>query len=106
MNPRVPVGYEDVGRWLRNFARSHGKREHPGVEVVVEADGARQGRSYGLRLVLAGRMEPPVATPPTEFDYAEVAEGRTRFAWCESLAQRIRAEVRRLAGQGTAARSG
>jgi len=26
-----------------------------------------------------------------------VAEGRTRFAWCEALAQRLRAEARRLA---------
>jgi hypothetical protein len=97
MNPKIAVGYEDVARWLRNFATSHAKREHPRAEVVVETGGDREDRSYGLRIVLDGRSHPPAGQPPLEFGFAEVAEGRTRFAWCESLAQRIRGEVRRLA---------
>jgi hypothetical protein len=97
MNPKIAVDYEDVARWLRNFATSHGKREHPRAEVIVETGGDREGRSYGLRIVLDGRSHPLAGQPPLEFGFAEVAEGRTRFAWCESLAQRIRTEVRRLA---------
>lgn len=105
MNPRIPVGYDEVARWLRNFAVSHGKRESTRAEALVEAEGEREGRSYGLRLVLDGRLAPPSGEPPMEFGYAEVAEGRTRFAWCESLAQRIRAEVRRLAAGSPGGRS-
>jgi hypothetical protein len=96
MNPKIAVGYEDVARWLHNFATSHAKREHPRAEVIVDTGGAREGRSYGLRLVLDGRPYPPADQPPMEFGFAEVAEGRTRFAWCESLAQRIRSEVHQL----------
>ncbi len=105
MNPRIPVRYDEVARWLRNFAVSHGKRESTRAEALVEAEGEREGRSYGLRLVLDGRLAPPSGEPPMEFGYAEVAEGRTRFAWCESLAQRIRAEVRRLAAGSPGGRS-
>jgi hypothetical protein len=39
-----------------------------------------------------------------EFGFAEVAEGRTRFAWCEALAQRIREETRLLGLEGQASR--
>jgi hypothetical protein len=101
MNPRIPVGYEEVGWWLRNFAISHVKREHPRAEAQVEMDREREGESYGLRLALDGRRQPPPAAAPMEFGYAEVAEGRTRFAWCETLAQRLRAEARRLADETT-----
>src|SRR5512132_2968244 len=97
MNPKIPVGYDDVARWLHNFAISHAKREHARAEGIVETGGQREGQSYGLRLVLDGRAYPPADAPPLEFGYAEVAEGRTRFAWCEALAQRLRAETRRLA---------
>jgi hypothetical protein len=102
MNPKIAVGYDDVARWLHNFAASHAKRENPRAEVIVETGADREGRAYGLRLVLAGRMHPPTDQPPLEFGFAEVAEGRTRFAWCESLAQRIRGEVRRLISPGSA----
>jgi hypothetical protein len=96
MNPKIAVDYHDVARWLHNFATSHAKREDPRAEVIVDTGGDREGRSYGLRLVLEGRLYPPADQPPLEFGFAEVAEGRTRFAWCENLAQRIRGEVRRL----------
>ncbi len=105
MNPDIPVGYGEVGRWLRNFAVSHGKREQPRMEALVEMEGEREGRSYGLRLVLEGRVAPPSGAPPIEFDFAEVAEGRTHFAWCEALARRIRGDVRRLAGEPSGTRS-
>jgi len=103
MNPKIAVGYDEVAGWLRNFAASHAKREHAAVEAVVETGGDRDGRSYGLRLLLDGRSHPPAGAPPLEFGFAEVAEGRTRFAWCESLARRIREEARRLAAAGTVA---
>jgi len=105
MNPRIPVAYDEVARWLRNFAVSHAKREHLRAEAIVEAGAEREGHSYGLRLVLDGRLYPPADAPPLEFGYAEVAEGRTRFAWCEALAQRLRAETRRLAAESGATRS-
>ena len=35
MNPKIAVGYEDVARWLRNFATSHGKRDNK-LEVLAE----------------------------------------------------------------------
>lgn len=92
MNPRIPVGYDEVAHWLRNFAVSHARREQGPAEARVDTDGEREGRSYGLTLALGGR-----STPVMEFGFAEVAEGRTRFAWCEALAQRLRAEVRALA---------
>ena len=104
MNPRIPVGYDEVGRWLRNFALSHGRREHPRADALLEIDREREGESYGLRLALDGRLQPPADAPPLEFGYAEVAEGRARFAWCEALAQRLRGEVRRLVS-GTTRRS-
>jgi hypothetical protein len=104
MNPKIPVDYDEVARWLRNFAVSHAKREHPQAEAVLETGDERQGRSYGLRLVLAGRSHPAPGAPPLEFGYAEVVEGRTRFAWCETLAQRIREETRRLALEEQASR--
>jgi hypothetical protein len=96
MNPKIAVGYDEVARWLHNFATSHAKREHPRAEAVVDTGGDREGRSCGLRLVLGSRTHPPADQAPLEFGFAEVAEGRTRFAWCESLAQRIRGEVHRL----------
>jgi hypothetical protein len=99
MNPRIPATYAETARWLQNSAASHAKREHPAIEAVVEADGAREGRSYGLRLVLHGRTAPPAEAPPIELSYPDVAEGRTRFAWCEALAERIRAEARRLVSE-------
>jgi len=96
MNPRIPASYEEVGRWLRGFAVSHAKRESPRIEAAVEMEEEREGRSYGLRLLLGARTLPPREAPPLEFSYEEVREGRTRFAWCETLARRLRAEARRL----------
>jgi len=96
VNPRIPADYEEVGRWLRSFAASHGKREDSRLEASVEMGDAREGRSYGLRFVLGSLTSPPPGEPPAELGYREVAEGRTRFAWCEALAERIRRDAHRL----------
>ncbi len=96
MNPKIPADYAEIGRWLRGFAASHGKREDPRVEVSVEMEGVYEGRAYGVRAFLGGAAAPPVTEPPLELGYREVAEGRTRFDWCEALAARLRASARRL----------
>lgn len=96
MNPKIPADYREVGRWLWGVATSHAKRESSRLEAVVEMEGAREGRSYGLRLVLGGVTLPPAGESPAELTYTEVAEGRARFAWCDTLSRRIRADSRRL----------
>jgi hypothetical protein len=92
MNPRVPFTYEELGRWVENFAAAHARRVNPAIEVRVETDGDREGRRYDLRLGLGGRWQ----APPLELDVADVTEGRARFAWCEELARTIRDEARRV----------
>jgi hypothetical protein len=88
--------YADVARWLHNFLTSHAKREDPRIEVVLDAEGDREGESYGARLRLDGRVSPPM-----ELDYREVADNRGSLAWCAALAQRTRAAAAGLsAGRG------
>jgi hypothetical protein len=86
--------YEEVARWLRNFLTSHAKREHPRIEVVLEAGDEREGRSYGARLRLGDRLSDLM-----ELDYKEVAENRGSLAWCAALAERTRALARALLSQ-------
>jgi len=104
----LPGGsYEEVARWLWNFATSHAKHESPLVEAVVETLEERDGQFYGLRLRVGERFLPPVDQPPIEFAYSEVSEGKARFAWCEALASRIRGWARELleTGAGPSAKS-
>jgi hypothetical protein len=96
MNPHIPSDYRETGAWLSAFVRSHAKRECPRLELILETGGARQGRSYGVRVSLEGRVHPPPGSPPIELAFEDVAGGRTRFAWCEALAQRIRVTAREL----------
>jgi hypothetical protein len=98
MNPRIPSDYHETGAWLESVVRSHAKRENAHVEVRLEATGPREGRSYGVRLALGSATYPPPGSPPIELDFREVAEGRSRFAWCLALAERIRAATQELAG--------
>jgi hypothetical protein len=77
--------YKEVGRWLLNFLTSHAKRENARVEVLLDADGKREGRSYGARLRLDDRVSPLI-----ELEYREVAENRGALAWCAELARRTR----------------
>jgi hypothetical protein len=99
VNPRIPTDYREAGKWLRGFAGAHAKRESPRIEAIVEMDEAREGRSFGLHLALAGVTRPPTGEPAIELDYAEVADERARFAWCEAFAQRVRAEARALVAE-------
>lgn len=93
----LPGGsYEEVTRWLWNFANSHAKRESPRVEAVVETPEGREGKSYGLRLRIRERFVPPMDQPPQEFAYPDVADGLTRFAWCDDLAKQVRGWAREL----------
>jgi hypothetical protein len=96
MNPAISTSYAEAGRWLENFAASHAKREHPAVVAHVAMADGREGRSYGLWLSFAGVAFPPAGSPPLELEYADVTEGRTRFQWCEALADRLRGAARRL----------
>lgn len=92
--------YEEVGRWLRNFVASHGKREDPRVEAVVDGAGAREGQSYGVRLRLGGRLLPPAAEGAIELAYADVASNRGSLAWCNELAARVRGLAKGFAAAG------
>jgi hypothetical protein len=82
--------YEEVGRWLRNFVASHAKREDPRLEPVIEASGAREGKSYGVRLRLGDALAPAPPAPPIELAFDEVAAKRGRMDWCQALAVRAR----------------
>ena len=88
--------YAEVARWLENFVLSHAKRENLRVEVALDAEGAREGKSYGVRLRLGERLAPPTAEPPLELSYADVAANRGGLAWCSALAARVRSLARDL----------
>jgi hypothetical protein len=91
--------YGEVARWLANFVTSHAKRESPRVEAMVEAEGERENRSYGVRLRLGTRVLPPPGTPPLELDFADVSQHRGDLAWCDALARRVRELARRLVAE-------
>lgn len=90
--------YHEVERWLWNFLTSHAKRVSPRVEVEVDADEARHGRSYGTRLRVGARVSAAV-----DFDFREVADERGSLAWCAALAARTAARARELLAEGGAA---
>ena len=96
MNPSILTDYHDTGDWLTGFVRSHAKLESPRIEGLVEIAGPREGHSYEVQLTLGGRVYPPPGSPPIELEFREVAEGRTRFAWCAALAERVRTAAREL----------
>ena len=96
MNPSIPTDYRDTATWLAGFVRSHAKRESPRIEVLLDTAGPRESHSYGVRLSLDGRVLPTPGSPPIVLAFREVAEGRTRFAWCAALGERIRATAREL----------
>jgi hypothetical protein len=96
--------YEEVGRWLENFATSHAKRESPRVEATVDTGGAHEGHSYRLSLRLDDRRLPASGDAPLELAYPEVAQRRGSMAWCAELAERVRELARRLVEQERGAR--
>ena len=94
--------YDEVRRWLANFALAHAKRENPRVEAVIEAEGPYEGTQYGVRLRLGERIAPPTGTPPLLLDYPEVRDHRGSLAWSQALAARVRELARQLVGQPVA----
>jgi hypothetical protein len=94
--------YQEVARWLRNFVASHAKRENLRVEAVVEAEGPREGRSYGVRLRLGEGLRPAPPAPALELGFPEVAGNRGSLAWCSDLASRVRTLARELPGAAPA----
>jgi len=95
--------YEEVRRWLLGFVNSHGKRESPRVEGIVEAGDERAGKSFGVRLRLGEEHEPPLEQPAIELAFEEVALGKGSLAWCQALAQRVSGWARRLLKAAAAA---
>ena len=89
--------YQEVARWLRVFLTSHAKREHPRIEVVLDEDGALQGRAYRAQLRFGDRLSESL-----DLDFMDVADHRGTLAWCAALAARTRALARSLLGAGTA----
>lgn len=90
--------YRDVERWLRNFLTAHAKRVDPRIEVSLEDDDRRVGKSYGARLRLGQRLGPLI-----ELNFREVADNRGGLAWCTRVAEHISQLARELvAGQGVA----
>ncbi len=88
--------YDEVARWLGNFAVSHAKRENAKAEAVLETEGSREGSSYGLRLRLGERLLPAPGQPPLELSFREVADNRGSLVWCSALAVRVRSLAREL----------
>lgn len=93
--------YEEVRRWLRNFVISHAKREDPRVEGVIEGEGAREGKSYGVRLRLGDTLLPPPDQEAIELSHEDVASGRGSLTWCAALAGRVRTLARELSSAGS-----
>ncbi len=96
--------YEEVRRWVWNFATSHAKRESTAIECLIDAEGAREGQSYGLRLRLGERVLPAATDVPLELQYPDVAQNRGSIAWCHALAERVRALARQLSDLDRASR--
>lgn len=94
--------YEEGARWLQNFVRAHAKRENLRVEAMVEADGPREGQSYGVRLRLGEAVRPAPPAPAVELGFPEVARNRGSLAWCSGLADRVRALAREFPAAGPA----
>jgi len=92
--------YAEVARWLQNFVTSHAKRENPHVEALVDAEGPREGQSYGVRLELRHSLNPPSDRAPLELTFAEVAANRGDLHWCQTLAARVRESARELSAAG------
>ena len=94
--------YEEVRRWLANFARAHAKRENPRIEALIEAEGPSEGTRYGVRLRLGERVAARDGNPPLLLEFPEVRDHRGSLAWRPALAERVRVLARQLPGQPAA----
>jgi hypothetical protein len=81
--------YHEVARWLENFVGSHAKREDPRAEAVLDAEGRREGVSYGVRVRRGESLSSEI-----ELSYTEVAASRGSLAWGQQLAGRVRVLAR------------
>ena len=88
--------YHEVARWLENFATSHAKREDLRAECVLDTEGPREGRSYGLRVRVGERLSSEL-----ELVFEEVASRRGSIAWCQAQAERVRGLTSEAARQGS-----
>jgi len=88
--------YHEVARWLENFATSHAKREDLRAECVLDTEGPREGRSYGLRVRVGERLSSEI-----ELSFDEAASRRGSLAWCQAQAGRVRGLVRETVGSGS-----
>lgn len=86
--------YDEVARWLRNFGASHAKRENLHAEGLLDREGPREGKAYGLRIRIGELLSSEV-----ELTYPEVRDHRGSLAWCQALAERIRGLVRETVAQ-------
>ena len=92
--------YSEVGRWLWNFVEAHAKRENLRVEALVDAAGAREGKSYGVRLRLAERLLPPAGSGAARDDLRGRGggQGPARLVRCPRGARaHARGRIRRAA---------
>jgi hypothetical protein len=83
--------YPEVARWLWNFLTAHAKRVDPRIEVVLDAEGEREGKSYGARLSFRRQVGATI-----EFEFRDVADNRGSLAWCSALAERTKSLAREL----------
>jgi hypothetical protein len=60
----------------------------------------REGQSYGVRLRLGEASRPAPPAPTVELGFPEVAQNRGSLAWCNGLADRVRALAREVAAAG------
>jgi len=81
--------YDEVARWLWNLAESHAKRENLHAEALLDREGPREGKAYGLRVRIGERLSSEI-----ELAYPEARDHRGSLAWCQALAERIRGLVR------------
>jgi len=88
--------YHEVARWLENFATSHAKRENLRAECALDTEGAREDKSYGLRVRVGERVSSEI-----ELAFDEVASRRGSMAWCQALAERVRGLASEAARQGS-----
>lgn len=84
--------YHEVARWLENFVTSHAKREDLHAECALDTEGPREGVSYGVRVRIGERLSSEI-----ELAFAETAPKRGDMAWCQALADRVRALAREAA---------
>jgi len=94
--------YEEVARWLENFVRAHAKQENLRVEAVVDAKGAREGQSYGVRLRLGEGPAARAAQPRGGARLPRGGQNRGVSRGAAASRNRVRALAREFSTAGSA----